>query len=374
MQRVHQTPGLIILMWPVDGTHLLEVIHSLSSDVGLTPRDKTEPCGHAGSAPYECWSGTVLESADSVRSRDMARHGQDKADVAAVVADTSQGPIEYTDTGAGPPVLFLHGSPGGCDQGVLMSRFLAVHHRIIAISRPGYLNTPLAERNRTPSAQADQVAELMSTLGIDRFGVMCWSGGGPVSYELAAAHPGRVAAVAVIAGVSTTFNPARTLRGRLEMGEERMLFTRLGTWFANALVDKAAATAISTLVAGEGDMTRSQAIQLTAQIMSDPGQRQFATELFSTVTGNRKAGFNNDFEQFRTLDLPLDAITAPVLLVHARTDADVPFEQSVRATDSLPNSRLMTIDVGSHLSAWLGPDAGAVQTAVVRHFRLHLPW
>lgn len=304
----------------------------------------------------------------------MARHGQDKADVAAVVADTSQGPIEYTDTGAGPPMLFLHGSPGGCDQGVLMSRFLAGHHRIIAISRPGYLNTPLAERNRTPSAQADQVAELMSTLGIDRFGVMCWSGGGPVSYELAAAHPGRVAAVAVIAGVSTTFDPARTLRGRLEMGEERMLFTRLGTWFANALVDKAAATAISTLVAGEGDMTRSQAKQLTAQIMSDPGQRQFATELFSTVTGNRKAGFNNDFEQFRTLEPPLDAVTAPVLLVHARTDADVPFEQSVHATDSLPNSRLMTIDVGSHLSAWLGPDAGAVQTAVVRHFRLHLPW
>jgi pimeloyl-ACP methyl ester carboxylesterase len=99
----------------------------------------------------------------------------------------------------------------------------------------------------------------MSTLGIDRFGVICWSGGGPVSYELAAAHPGRVAAVAAIAGVSTTFNPARTLRGRLEMGEERMLFTRLGTWFANALVDKAAASAISTLVAGEGDMTRSQA-------------------------------------------------------------------------------------------------------------------
>lgn len=49
---------------------------------------------------------TVLESADSVRSRDMARHGQDKADVAAVVADTSQGPIEYTDTGAARQCCF----------------------------------------------------------------------------------------------------------------------------------------------------------------------------------------------------------------------------------------------------------------------------
>lgn len=103
--------------------------------------------------------------------------------------------------------------------------------------------------------------------------------------------------------------------------------------------------------------------------MADPAQREFATALFDTVTGARKPGFTNDFDQFSHIELPLGGVQAPVLLVHARTDADVPYEQSVHAAAGLPNAGLVTIDVGTHLSAWLGPDAGEIQAAI----RAHLP-
>src|SRR4051812_7561144 len=38
--------------------------------------------------------------------------------------ETPSGDVEYRDEGDGPCVLFVHGSPGGCDQGSLMTRFL----------------------------------------------------------------------------------------------------------------------------------------------------------------------------------------------------------------------------------------------------------
>lgn len=295
----------------------------------------------------------------------MAAH--EPGDQTPHVIETPAGSIEYVDIGAGPPILFVHGSPGGCDQGVLMTRFLADRHRVISISRPGYLNTPLTAKNQTPHHQAEMLISLLSELEIESCAVVCWSGGGPSTYALAASQPALITAIVAIAGVSTEFDPAGTLRRRLELGEEKMLFGRLGSWFATTLAAKAPATAIATLLSGEGDLTRSQAKQLTAEIMSDDTQREFATALFDTVTGPRKAGFENDFEQFKALELPLHDVRAPVLLVHARTDADVPYEQSVHAAAALATSQLITIDVGTHLSAWLGPDAADIQAAIAGH-------
>ena len=109
--------------------------------------------------------------------------------------DTAVGPVEHVDVGAGPAILFLHGSPGGCDQGELMTRFLTSSHRVVAPSRPGYRETPLTDATCTPAQQAELALALMDALGIDRFDVACWSGGGPSAYSLAAAHPDRVGAV-----------------------------------------------------------------------------------------------------------------------------------------------------------------------------------
>jgi len=52
--------------------------------------------------------------------------------------DTRLGPIEYARRGEGPPVVVLHGSPGGIDAAALMAGFLprdAVS--AILLCRPG---------------------------------------------------------------------------------------------------------------------------------------------------------------------------------------------------------------------------------------------
>ena len=105
---------------------------------------------------------------------------------------TSAGPIEYAERGRGDPILSLHGTPGGWDQGLVAAEYLRVNgFRIIAPSRPGYLGTPLST-GRTFAQQGDALAALLDALEIDRIIVCAVSGGGPAGYELAARHADRV--------------------------------------------------------------------------------------------------------------------------------------------------------------------------------------
>ena len=285
------------------------------------------------------------------------------------IVETAAGPVEHVDTGTGPPVLFVHGSPGGCDQGTLMSRFLTATHRVVSLSRPGYRQTPLTDDNRTPAQQADLALALMDALGIDRFDIVCWSGGGPSTYLLAAGRPDRVGAVVALAAVSTSYEV--DLRRRVGIAEEKLLMNRFGRWLTGRLTDSAPSAAVRMLLSEEGDLSRQDVKALTAQVLEDEEQRSFAVGLFDTITGPRRAGFANDLDQYAALDLPLEQVAAPVLLVHARTDADVPYEHSTHAEGRLPSARLVTLETGTHVSAWLGPDAHAVQGSIVQHLGDH---
>ena len=83
-----------------------------------------------------------------------------------------------------------------------------------------------------------------------------------------------------------------------------------------------------------------------------------------TIVGDRKAGFENDVEQFKKLDLDLGSVSTNVLLFHAKTDADVPYAQSEHALASLPHAELVTVDAGTHVSVWTDPDCEAYQERI----------
>src|SRR5829696_9851513 len=63
------------------------------------------------------------------------------------VVSTARGPIEVAVVGAGPPVLVVHGTGGGFDQGMNIARgFMGEWgegFRRIAVSRFSYLRTPI---------------------------------------------------------------------------------------------------------------------------------------------------------------------------------------------------------------------------------------
>lgn len=280
-----------------------------------------------------------------------------------LTVDTPLGAVAYHDVGKGPVVLFVHGSPGDHDQGVLDTAFLVrAGIRVLCPSRPGYEGTPLTDANRTPEAQADLHAALLDAAEVDRCGVLCWSGGGPSSYLLADRHPGRVSALVTLAAVSGPYTFGSGL-------DERILETWMGHVIIAGLAAVAPKTLLGATLGSEGDLSRSELKALVKHVSADPTKRQFVLDLARNVTGH-KAGLDNDRVQFPGLDdLGLATITAPTLLVHGSADSDVAPEYSERAVDAIAGAELHAVKGGTHLATWTDPTSAGIQRRIIDHLR-----
>jgi pimeloyl-ACP methyl ester carboxylesterase len=275
------------------------------------------------------------------------------------IAETAHGPIEYDDAGTGAPVLVVHGSPGGWDQGRAMASALPPERfRTIAVSRPGYLATALEGRERV-DAQADLFAALLDTLEVERAGVLCWSGGGPSGYRLAVRHPERVRALVALAAVSQALP-----RPREDLPTRLLFTTGPGDWLLRAMAAHAPKQLISSTLASEGDLTKAQLRERTEEVFTDERKRRFVLDLDATVRfgGDRKAGLDNDYERFGEITtLELERIAAPCLLVHGSADTDVPPPHSQHAAAAIPGAELVVLDGGTHLAFYTHPDSDVVQ-------------
>jgi pimeloyl-ACP methyl ester carboxylesterase len=141
--------------------------------------------------------GVVAASTFIAYRADLHRAVQ-RTSSGSAVTSTPCGPIEYAVRGDGPPVLVIHGAGGGFDQGMLLGdEFVARGYRVIAVSRFGYLRTPVPA-DASPEAQADAHACLLDALGIRRASVIGVSAGGPSALQLAIRHPQRCTALVLL--------------------------------------------------------------------------------------------------------------------------------------------------------------------------------
>jgi len=101
----------------------------------------------------------------------------------------------------GRPVFLLHGMPGSRRMCPDATATEAAGVRLIAPDRPGYGGSEAAP-GRTVADGAADLVELATQLGVERFSVVGWSSGGPYALAVAALHPDRVEAVALVASVA----------------------------------------------------------------------------------------------------------------------------------------------------------------------------
>jgi pimeloyl-ACP methyl ester carboxylesterase len=275
--------------------------------------------------------------------------------------------VQYARLGEGPPVLIVHGTPGGYDQGAAMARFLVrAGFEAVTVSRPGYLETPLSE-GATIDDQADRLAALLDELELERAGVLCWSGGGPSSYRLAARHPKRVGALVALAAVSKAIE-----RPKQDLTDRLMFTTRAGDWLLRAMALHAPKQLISSTLAAEGTLTQDELAERTKEVFADTEKREFVLALDATVSqrGPRRAGLDNDWDRFAAIEsLELERIAAPCLLVHGSVDSDVPPEHSEHAAATIPSAELLVLEGGTHLAFYTHPDAEAAQARAVELLR-----
>ena len=265
--------------------------------------------------------------------------GDMRAEVLAgsFLIETSAGPIEYADTGTGAPVLVVHGNGGGYDQGLLAGRmFIGEGFRLIALSRFGYLHTPLPQ-DGSAAAQADAYAALLDALDIDQIVVAAISDGGPSALQFALRHPDRVSGVIMVAAKSHTPPPDNAVAS--------FAFTTL---FRSDYLYWAVTT-----------LFESQLLALLG--MSSDVQEALAPEQLDAVTeylrimhpiSMRSPGIYNDRAALSTLPsqtYPLERITAPTLVIHGTLDSLQPFTHAQHTAGHIPGARLVALDGGGHI-------------------------
>jgi len=256
--------------------------------------------------------------------------------------ETLRGGIEYARSGEGPAVLLLHGAMGGFDQGLLLGRAAAgsTGFEFIAVSRPGYLGTPLA-LGKTPEEQADLCASVLDALAIREAAVIAISGGGQCALQLVLRHPGRCRALVMISACSAPLTVRVPLRFHLIAFLARF---------------PAVVSRMRRKAADDPEGMARRAIpdaDLRAQTLNDPEAGPLLGEhLASTMErmAERLPGTRNDIHQSRKpFAYPLERIQAPVLVVHGAADEAVPFAQAESLAAKLPRRELLAIPGGQHV-------------------------
>ena len=271
----------------------------------------------------------------SVGLQRWRRACSDQLDIGAEVLHLHHGPVEVHDSGmpadrrttGGPPVVVVHGTPGGYDQARVTAAGLGLDgRRVVSVSRPGYLRTPL-QSGPSPEEQADLFAEVLDALGIETAVIIGVSGGGPTAVQFALRHASRCARLVLIESLVQTFTER-------QMYASLTPLERIGTWLGERLT--------------HFDVVIAAYLLITPR--SDPGR---AVARAAVRFDRRKAGYAADMRLFDDVpDYPFERISVPTLVVHGTADTDVPFEQAQMSADRIPGATLVSVPGADHLSLW----------------------
>lgn len=255
---------------------------------------------------------------------------------------TALGVVEYVEIGDGPIVVALHGAMGGYDQSLILAQTIGNSgYRYIAMSRPGYLGTPISS-GKSPEQQGDLIAALLDTLGIVHAGVIAVSGGGPSAVQFGLRHTNRCKGLVL---VSTCADKVDT---PIPFSFKVMKFLARWPWFVKQFRKKA-----------EKDLTAvaKRSIrdpEILARTINDADTWPlFSTMLLSTFNrmGQRIDGTERDIEITRTATYPLENLDVPVLIVHGTQDQLVQFEVHAKMYEArVPNAELLAVDGGEHVA------------------------
>jgi len=276
------------------------------------------------------------------------RRARSRSAQGSTVIETRCGPIEVQQAGAGVPLLVVHGSGGGHDQGMAFAAPLAGHGiRVIAMSRFGYLRTPMPA-DASAAAQADAHVCLLDALGIRRAAVMGGSAGAPSALQMALRHPDRVSALILI--VPLTYKPPTQADSAAPMP----------AWVENAMMRLLSS---DFLFWAATHVAREQVIKVVLatppELLNAASQRERAR--VSAMIDNilpvsaRAAGLRSDTALGKHLaPAALETLHVATLIVSARDDRYGTYASAAYTASRIADAKFIGYDQGGH--AWVGHD------------------
>ncbi len=271
---------------------------------------------------------------------DMVAARRRLTDPTVPVADfrSSHGTVRFARFGTGRPVLVLHGSGGGWDQGVDWARRrLTQDHDesfdVISPSRFGYAGSSLPG-GASVGDQAVVLVELLDHLGVERADVVGLSAGSVTALQLAADHPGRVRHLVLE-------SPLLPLAGRAPLPPVPAVRLLARAQFLLWLTTKVPAVVKLAAGAPPAQLPKEHADELNAinGTMFPLGPRRAGT-VHDRVVVARHALADR---------IPTSEIISPVLIINAAHALLAPHDDLERFSARLRDARTLELDHGGHV-------------------------
>lgn len=264
----------------------------------------------------------------------------------SAVIDTSIGPLEYAVAGDGSPLMMIHGTGGGYDQGLLFAGALRERgFRIVAPSRFGYLRSAFPD-DASPAHQADVLVELLDQLGIDRLPVVGGSAGVLTAAEFALRHPDRCSHIGLLV-------PAANLSD-----QDPVAFTAIQKFIVDAILGSDIwFWALSRLAPDPMIRTLLATDPALLDTVGFSERRRAETILAQIFPINQKVdGLRNDGIWAGTPSpTAYKMIAVPTLILSCEDDLFGTAATARLLADLIPDAQLTIYPEGGHI--WLGHDA-----------------
>lgn len=278
------------------------------------------------------------------------------AAIGGVVVNTRCGPIEYQEAGTGVPLLMVHGSGGGHDQGMTFAGNLAQRGiRVIAMSRFGYLRTPMPA-DASPAAQADAHVCLLDALGIGQAAVLGGSAGGPSALQMAIGHPDRVSALVLLVPLAYKPNALANSAKPLAPWAEALLMRLIGSDFLFWVgLHVARDQVVKYVLATPPEQVKN----------ASPEERVRINAILDHIlpVSERAAGLRSDSVMGRTLGpSDLEKVRAPTLIVSVRDDGFGTYASAAYTASQIKGARFVGFEHGGHV--WVGHNDAVIQEIV----------
>jgi pimeloyl-ACP methyl ester carboxylesterase len=258
------------------------------------------------------------------------------------------GLYEYGDPD-GQPVLTFHGVPAcgaGFDWADEPARTRGL--RIIAPDRPGVGRSSRADGGFTVASEAGRMDRLCEALGIDRFALWGYSGGGPYAVACAALLGDRVTATAVAAGMgqigvwAEVGDFAKTDRQMLDLSTKHPALARVVMGTTGRLARLSPKAALKSFEGELGDADREVAAGL--------GEPKEAMALFTQAFLQGARGVVDDYRAINgPWGVDLAAITTPVSIWQGDADTMVPLRHAEELQARIPGAELHVWPGEGHL-------------------------
>jgi RNA polymerase sigma factor (sigma-70 family) len=181
----------------------------------------------------------------------------------------------------------------------------------------------------TPSLDSyvGDLSAVVDAAGVERFALLGLSGGGPTAIEYTARNPERVSRL-VLYG---TWSRGRYLRGEGEAEQSRLLIEliRVG-WGGTVPAFRQVFSSIYIPSAGEE-------------------QKRWYDELQQASSTGEMAARLWQSRSRADISETARRVTQPALVLHARHDRAVPYEEGRRLAALLPDARFMTLETDNHI-------------------------